>query len=328
MGMSRRFAIATLALAATAAWAQPAAQPARADWPARPIKIIVPFPAGGGYDFVARNVGQKIAESLGQPVVVENRAGANGNIGSDAVAKAAPDGYTLLLGGIGPQAFSVALYPKMPFDPEKDLAPVSLVASQPNVLVAHPSVTAKSLQELVAQAKAKPGQVSWGSTGSGSGQHFGLEQLKAVAGIDVIHVPYKGAAPLHQALLAGEVNAGFNIIQLPMQHVRKGELKALATASKKRSPLAPDVPTMAELGYPIDFDTWYALYAPAGTPRDIVAKLNSHVNRALADPQIKERAAALGLDLIGSTPEQLAAHMHQEITRWSALAKAANIKAD
>jgi tripartite-type tricarboxylate transporter receptor subunit TctC len=328
MGMPRRFAIATLALAATAAWAQPAAQPARADWPARPIKIIVPFPAGGGYDFVARNVGQKIAESLGQPVVVENRAGANGNIGSDAVAKAAPDGYTLLLGGIGPQAFSVALYPKMPFDPEKDLAPVSLVASQPNVLVAHPSVTAKSLQELVAQAKAKPGQVSWGSTGSGSGQHFGLEQLKAVAGIDVIHVPYKGAAPLHQALLAGEVNAGFNIIQLPMQHVRKGELKALATASKKRSPLAPDVPTMAELGYPIDFDTWYALYAPAGTPRDIVAKLNSHVNRALADPQIKERAAALGLDLIGSTPEQLAAHMHQEITRWSALAKAANIKAD
>jgi tripartite-type tricarboxylate transporter receptor subunit TctC len=328
MDIPRRLAIATLALAGAAAWAQPAAQPARTDWPARPIKIIVPFPAGGGYDFMARNIGQKISESLGQPVVVENRAGANGNIGSDAVAKSAPDGYTLLLGGIGPQAFSVALYPKMPFDPEKDLAPVSLVASQPNVLVAHPSLPAKSLQELIAQAKARPGQVSWGSTGSGGGQHFGLEQLKSVAGIDVIHVPYKGAAPLHQALLAGEVNAGFNIIQLPMQHVRKGELKALATASKKRSPLAPDVPTMAELGYPIDFDTWYALYAPAGTPRDIVAKLNSHVNRALADPQIKERAGTLGLDLIGSTPEQLAAHMHQEITRWSALAKAANIKAD
>jgi tripartite-type tricarboxylate transporter receptor subunit TctC len=327
MGLPRRLAVTALVLAGCSAWAQQAAQPARTEWPTRPVKIIVPFPAGGGYDLMARNIGQKISDSLGQPVVVENRAGANGNIGSDAVAKSAPDGYTLLLGGIGPQAFSVALYPKLPFNPEKDLAPVSLVASQPNVLVTHPGVPAKSLQELIAQAKARPGQVSWGSTGSGSGQHFGLEQLKSVAGIDVIHVPYKGAAPLHQALLAGEVNAGFNIIQLPMQHVRKGELKALATASKKRSPLAPDVPTMAELGYPIDFDTWYALYAPAGTPADIVAKLNAHVNRALADPQLKERAGALGLDLIGSTPEQLSAHMHQEITRWSALAKAANIKA-
>jgi tripartite-type tricarboxylate transporter receptor subunit TctC len=304
------------------------AQPARSDWPARPIKIIVPFPAGGGYDFMARNIAQKLTESLGQPVVVENRAGANGNIGSDAVAKAPPDGYTLLLGGIGPQAFSVALYPKMPFDPEKDLAPVSLVASQPNLLVAHPSFAPKNLAELIAQAKAKPGTIPFGSTGSGSGQHFGLEQLKAVSGIDVIHVPYKGAAPLHQAMLAGEVAVAFNIIQLPMQQVRRGELKALATASKKRSPLAPDVPTMAELGYAIDFDTWYGVYAPAGTPRDVIAKLNTHVNRALADPALKERAGALGLELIGSTPEQLAAHMRQEIARWSALAKAANIKAD
>jgi tripartite-type tricarboxylate transporter receptor subunit TctC len=299
-----------------------------ANWPTRPIKVIVPFPAGGGYDFMARNLAQKLTDSLGQPVVVENRAGANGNIGSDAVAKAAPDGYTLLLGGIGPQAFSVALYPKLPFDPQRDFAPVSLVASQPNLLLTHPSLPVKSVAELVALAKAKPGELPFGSTGSGSGQHFGLEQLKAVSGIDVIHVPYKGAAPLHMAMLAGEVKVAFNIIQLPMQQVRRGELRALALASKKRSPLAPEVPTMAELGYPIDFDTWYAMFAPTGTPRDIITKLNAAILRALSDTAFKERALALGIDLIGSSPEQLGTHMRQEITRWTDLAKAANIKAD
>lgn len=319
----RRFVLgAAAAVAGGAAFAQ------SADWPNKPVKIIVPFPAGGGYDFMARNIAQRIGETMGQQFVVENRAGANGNIGSDAVAKSPPDGYTLLLGGIGPQAFSVPLYPKLPYDPLRDLVPVSLVAGQPNVLITHPSVPAKTLAEFIALARSQPGKIPFGSTGNGSGQHFGLEQLKSVAGIDVIHVPYKGAAPLHMALVSGEVQAGFNIIQLPMQHVRKGELRALATASKKRSPLAPEVPTLAELGYPIDFDTWYALYAPAGTPREIVAKLNTHVNRALADPQLKERAGALGLDLVGTTPEQLTAHNQQEITRWTTLAKAANIKAD
>ena len=323
MSLIRRVFLATLAATSLGAIAQ-----TNANWPTRPIKLIVPFPAGGGYDFMARNLAQKLTDSLGQPVVVENRAGANGNIGSDAVAKAAPDGYTLLLGGIGPQAFSVALYPKLPFDPQRDFAPVSLVASQPNLLLTHPSLPVKSVAELVALAKAKPGELPFGSTGSGSGQHFGLEQLKAVSGIDVIHVPYKGAAPLHMAMLAGEVKVAFNIIQLPMQQVRRGELRALALASKKRSPLAPEVPTMAELGYPIDFDTWYAVFAPTGTPRDIVVKLNAAILRALSDPAFKERALALGIDLIGSSPEQLGTHMRQEITRWTDLAKAANIKAD
>ena len=323
MSLLRRIFLSALAASSIGATAQTAS-----NWPSRPIKVIVPFPAGGGYDFMARNLAQKLTDSLGQPVVVENRAGANGNIGSDAVAKAAPDGYTLLLGGIGPQAFSVALYPKLPFDPQRDFAPVSLVASQPNLLLTHPSLAVKSVAELVAWAKAKPGELPFGSTGSGSGQHFGLEQLKAVSGIDVIHVPYKGAAPLHTAMLGAEVKVAFNIIQLPMQQVRRGELRALALASKKRSPLAPDVPTMAELGYPIDFDTWYAVYAPAGTPRDIVEKLNANILRALSDPALKERALALGIDLIGSSPEQLGIHMRQEITRWTALAKAANIKAD
>lgn len=325
--MKTRSFLATMALLAlcTASWAQPA--PATA-WPVRPIKIVVPFPAGGGYDFMARNIGQRLSESLGQPVVVENRAGANGNIGSDLVAKAAPDGYTLLLGGIGPQALSPALYPKLPYNPERDFQPVALAATQPNVLIVHPSLPVKSVAELVAYAKANPGRLSFGSTGNGSGQHFGLEQLRQVAGIDVVHVPYKGASPLHMALLSGEVSAGFNIVQLPMQQVRKGELRALATASKKRSVLATDVPTLAELGMPIDFDTWYAVYAPARTPREIVARLNTEINRILAQPDLKERANALGIELQGGSPEQLAAHMQGEIARWSRLAGAANIKVD
>ena len=325
MTLRRHIYLAAFLGLAVSALAQP---PARPDWPSKAIKLVVPFPAGGGYDFMARNIAQKLTESLGQPVIVENRAGANGNIGSDAVAKSTPDGYTLLLGGIGPQALSVPLYPKLAYDPERDFAPVSLVASQPNLLVVHPSLPVKTLAELIANAKARPGQLTFGSTGSGSGQHFGLEQLKAVTGIDVIHVPYKGAAPLHMALLSGEVSAAFNIIQLPMPQVRKGELRAIATASKKRSVLAPDIPTLAELGYAIDFDTWYAVYAPAGTPKEIVSRLNIGINRALGDPQLKERANALGIELVGTSPEQLTAHMHQEITRWSALAKAANIKVD
>ena len=306
-----------------------AAQPApAAAWPTRAVKIIVPFPAGGGYDFMARNIGQRLSDALGQPVVVENRPGANGNIGSDAVAKAAPDGYTLLLGGIGPQALSAALYPQLPYQPVHDFQPVALVATQPNVLLAHPSSGIKNVAELVAHAKAHPGKLSFGSTGNGSGQHFGLELLRQAAGIEVIHVPYKGAAPLHMALLSGEVAAGFNIVQLPMQQVRKGELRALATASKKRSVLAPEVPTLAELGMPIDFDTWYAVYAPAGTPKEVVTRLNAEINRILAQPELKERANALGIELQGGTPDQLAAHMQAEITRWTRVARTAQIKAE
>src|SRR5262245_8277846 len=297
-------------------------------YPSKPVRIIVPFPAGGGYDFNARNIAQKLTDSLGQPVVVENRAGANGNIGSDIAAKAPPDGHTLLLGGIGPQALSVALYPKLPYDPERDLAPISLVAAQPNLLVVKPALPVASLADFIRYAKANPGKLSVGSAGNGSGQHFGLEQLKQDAGIDAVHVPYKGAAPLHAALLGGEIDAAFNIIQLPMPQVRKGELRALAIASRKRSPLAPDVPTMAELGYAIDFDTWYGLYAPAGTPREILQRLHAETVKALQAADFRERAAALGVDLIGSTPEELASHQRAEISRWTKIGKAASIKVD
>lgn len=295
-------------------------------WPDKPVKFIVPFPAGGGYDFMARNVAQHLSDRLGRQVIVENRTGANGNIGSDFVAKSPADGYTLLLGGIGPQALSPAIYPKLPYDVEKDFQPVVLLGGQPNILVVHPSLPVRNVSELVAYAKANPGKLSFGSTGNGSGQHFGLEQLRQIAGIDVIHVPYRGAAPLHMALLAGEVSAGFNIAQLPMQQVKNGELRALATASKRRSVLAPDVPTLAELGMPIDFDTWYALYAPAGTPRDVVARLNAEINRVLALQELKERANAVGIELLGGTPDQLSAHTRSEISRWARLARSANIK--
>ncbi len=304
------------------------AQSQAQSYPSRPIRMIVPFPAGGGYDFMARNIGQKLTEAWGQPVVVDNRSGANGNIASEIAAKSPPDGYTLLLGGIGPQALSVALYPKLPYDPMKDFEPVSLVAAQPNLLVVHPSLPVKSLKELIAFAKARPGQITFGSPSTGSGQHFGLEQLKLMTGIDLVHVPYKGAAPLHSALLAGEVSVAFNIIQLPLPYVKAGRLRALATASTKRAALAPEIPTMAELGYPIDFDTWYGVFAPAGTPRDIVAKLNSEIARALALPELKARAGVLGIDLLGTSPERLAAHMKAEIARWNKVAKDAKITLD
>jgi tripartite-type tricarboxylate transporter receptor subunit TctC len=194
--------------------------------------------------------------------------------------------------------------------------------------VVKPALQVKSLAELIQFAKANPGKLSVGSAGNGSGQHFGLEQLKQDAGIDAVHVPYKGAAPLHAALLGGEIDAAFNIIQLPMPQVRKGELRALAIASKRRSALAPEIPTMAELGYAIDFDTWYGLYAPAGTPRDILQRLHAETLKALQAADYKERAAALGVELIGSTPEELAAHQRAEIARWTKIGKAANIKVD
>ena len=309
---------AALAIAAGMAFAQA--------YPAKPVRIVAPFPAGGGYDFMARNIGQRLNESLGQPFVVENRAGANGNIGSEAVARSPADGYTLLLGGIGPQALSVALYPKLPYDPLKDFEPISLVAAQPNLLVVHPSLPVRTLKELVAFAKARPGQVTFGSPSQGSGQHFGLEQMKLMTGTQFVHVPYKGAAPLHSALVAGEVSVGFNIIQLPLPYVKEGRLRALAVASTKRAPLAPTIPTMIELGYPIDFDTWYGLYAPAGTPKDVVAKLNAETNRTLANADFREKAAVLGLELLGTPAEKLTSHMRAEIGRWVKVAKAANIK--
>ena len=304
---------------AQAAFAQP--------YPNHPIRIVAPFPAGGGYDFLSRLIAPELSKTFGQPVIVENRAGANGNIGTDAVAKSAPDGYTLLMGGNSPLALNVALYP-LPYDPLRDFAPISRVATQPNLLAAHPSVPVKSLAELIEYARANPGKVTYGSAGNGSPQHLAAELLKRMAGIDLVHVPYKGAAPNAQALLAGEIAIAFNIILLPLPHVQSGRLTGLALASAKRSPLAPDIATMTELGYPIDIDTWYGLVAPAGTPGDIISRLNAEVVRILGLPELKERTKSQGIELGASTPEEFAAFLRADIARWGKAIRETGIKMD
>ena len=296
-------------------------------YPNRPIHIVAPFPAGGGYDFLSRLLAPEMTRTFGQPVIVENKSGANGNIGTEAVAKSAPDGYTLLMGGNSPLALNVALY-ALPYDPVKDFAPISRVATQPNLLAAHPSVPVKSLAELIDYARANPGKLTYGSAGNGSPQHLAAELLKRMAGIDLVHVPYKGAAPNAQALLAGEISIAFNIILLPLPHVQSGRLTGLALASAKRSPLAPGLPTMTELGYPIDIDTWYGLVAPAGTPAEIIAKLNTEVVRILSLPELSERTKSQGIELGASTPEEFAAFLRADIARWGKAIRETGIKMD
>ncbi len=306
--MHPRFIAAVLALVSCAAVAQ--------GWPSRPIHIVAPFPAGGGYDFLSRLLGAEMTKTFGQPVVVENKSGANGNIGTDFVAKAPADGYTLLMGGNSPLALNVGLY-KLPYDPLRDFVTISRVATQPNLFAAHPKVPVKSVQELIAYAKKNPGKLTYASNGSGSPQHLAAEQLKKMAGIDLVHVPYKGAAPTAAALLAGEVSVAFNVILLPLPHVQSGKLTGLAVASSKRSPMAPNIPTLAELGYPIDIDTWYGLVAPAGTPKDVIAKLSAETRRIVALPELKEKTASQGIELGGSTPEEFAAFLRADIAKWT-----------
>ena len=297
-------------------------------YPSRPIHIIAPFPAGGGYDFLSRLIGAEMSKTFGQPVVVENKAGANGNIGTDAAAKSAPDGYTVLMGGNSPLALNVGLYPKLPYDPVKDFETISRVATQPNLLAAHPKVPAKTVAELIQYAKANPGKLTYASNGNGSPQHLAAEQLKRVAGIDLVHVPYKGAAPTAAALLAGEVSLAFNIILLPLPHVQAGKLTGLAVASSRRSPLAADIPTLAELGYPIDIDTWYGLVAPAGTPKEVIAKLNAETLRILNLPELRERTRSQGIELAGSTPEQFSAFLKADIAKWTQVIREFKITID
>lgn len=297
-------------------------------YPARPIHIIAPFPAGGGYDFLARLVGSEMTKTFGQPVIVENKSGANGNIGTDAAAKSAPDGYTLLMGGNSPLSLNVGLYPKLPYDPLRDFEPISRVATQPNLFAANPKVPVKSVAELVQYAKANPGKLAYGSNGNGSPQHLAAELFKRMAGIDMVHVPYKGAAPTAAALLAGEVSVAFNIILLPLPYVQSGKLTGLAVASSKRSPLAKNIPTMAELGYPIDIDTWYGLVAPAGVSKEIVAKLNAETVRILSLPDLREKTRSQGIELGGSTPDEFGAFLKADIANWTRAIREMNITID
>jgi tripartite-type tricarboxylate transporter receptor subunit TctC len=297
-------------------------------WPAQTIKIVAPVPPGGGVDILSRTLGQKLAESLGVAVVVENKAGASAVVGTDYVAKSAPDGYTLLM-GYSVLATNRFLQASLPYDLDRDLTPVINVGYIPLILVTQPSFPANSVKELIALAKSKPGQLSFASGGAGAGAHLSGELFKSLAGVDIVHVPYKGNAPALNDLLGGHVNIMFDTITTSLPHVKSGQLKGLATTGDKRSPLAPELPTMIEAGLPgFEISAWYMLFAPKKTPKEVINKLNVALNAALSDPEVVKRMGAQGVSFVGGTPEQAETFLQSEITRWGDVIKKAGIKAE
>jgi tripartite-type tricarboxylate transporter receptor subunit TctC len=303
------------------------ALPAQAQsYPDRPIRLIAPFPAGGLADVLARAVGDEISKSLAQPVIVENRAGAGGNTGADAVAKAAPDGYTLLMSSAGILTANPFLYAKMPFDAETAFVPVSNVADMSMLLVVHPKVEAKTLAEFVALAKAQPGKINFGSPGIGTTGHLGLAMFMHAAGVQIAHVPYRGAAPAVQDLIAGQIDGVVDNPPTVLPHINAGKLRPLAVAANERLALLPDVPTAAEAGVPnYQASSWFGVVAPAGTPPAIVARLHQAIAAAVRTPAMQERFAKTGARLLGDSPQEFAARIRTERARWGEIIKAANI---
>lgn len=291
-------------------------------YPIQPIRLVVPFPPGGGTDTGARIVAQKLGEALGQPVVVDNRGGAAGIIGTELAAKAPADGYTLVMGNIGTHAINPALYRKLPYDPVKDFVPVTQVCGLPMFLVVNPAVPAKSVTELLALAKAKPGQLNYASAGSGNAIHIAGELLKSMAGVDIVHVPYKGGAQATTAVLSGEVQMTFLSIAESVQNVKAGRVRPLAVTSSQRSQAFPDVPTVAEAALPgYESISWLGIFAPAGTPASIVAKLNETLVKVLRQPDVKEKLLAIGADPIGNSPEQFASVQRADVAKYAKLLK-------
>jgi tripartite-type tricarboxylate transporter receptor subunit TctC len=306
-----------------------AASTAFAQYPTKPVKLIVPFPAGGTTDILARAVGAELQKTLGQPFVIENRAGAGGNIGSDAVAKSPADGYTLLMGTVGTHAINVTLYPKMPYDAAKDFTPVSLVAGVPNVLIAAPSFPANSVKDVIDAAKKEPGKLTFASSGNGTSIHLSGELFKMMSGTQMTHVPYKGSSAALPDVMSGQVNIMFDNAPSAMPHIKGGKLKAIAVTSSTRSPALPNVPTIAEAGLPgFEASSWFGVLAPAGTPKDIVDRLSREIAKALATPEMRERLSAQGADSVGSTPEKFAEHIKSEIDKWAKVVKASGAKVD
>ena len=300
---------------------------AQEPYPTRPVRIIVPFAAGGVADLVPRVVGEKLAQKWGQPVVVENKTGASGNIGMAEGARAAPDGYTLVLAPTGNLTVNPVLFPNLPFDTYKDLAPVTLLAQSPNVLVVHPSVPAKNFRELIAWAKANPNKLNFASPGEGSGAHLAGELLKIDAGISATHIPYKGIAPAVNDLLGGNVQMMFAGISTVLQHIKSGKLVAIAIASPKRNAQLPDVPTVDDSGLPgFDVTSWYGIVTRAGTPPAIVQKIQRDMAEALQHEDVKARLASLGLEAVGNTPQQFGALIESETRKWTDIVRKANIK--
>jgi tripartite-type tricarboxylate transporter receptor subunit TctC len=298
-------------------------------YPTKPIRLIAPFAPGGGADFIARIAGQKLNVALGQPVVVDNRAGAGGAIGTELAAKSPGDGYTLLIGSAGPFTILPVISTRLPYDPLKDFAPVTLVSSFPFVLVVHPSLPIKSVQELIAYAKAKPGQLNFGSPGKGSTTHLAAELLKVLAKIDVVHVPYKGVAPAVADLLAGQTQFMSGDMSTVMPQVRAGKLRALALTGAKRSPLVPELPTIAEAGVPgYEASGWFGVIAPGATPRELVARLSAALLKGIMEADARERLAALGGEVVANTPAEFAARIRDDLAKWKKLVAAIGLKVD
>jgi tripartite-type tricarboxylate transporter receptor subunit TctC len=291
-------------------------------WPARPLRMIVPTAPGGGTDFTGRLVAAKLSEALGQQVVVENRGGGGGSVGADNAAKSTPDGYTLLLGSIATHAVNPALYKKLPYDHLKDFAPVSLIGTVPNAMVVHPSVPVKTMQEFIAYAKANPGKINYGSSGVGSPPHLSMELLRSLTGINLVHVPYKGAGPALADLLGGQVQAMCTSLAGLINFIKSGRVRALGVTTAKRNPQLPDVPTIVESGVPgYEVTIWYAVFAPVATPKAIVQKLNIEMVKALNSAEMKERMALQGMDPAPSTPAELAEFVKLETAKWAKAAK-------
>jgi tripartite-type tricarboxylate transporter receptor subunit TctC len=303
----------------------PAAAAAQA-FPSKPIRLIVPFPPGGPNDLIARVVGQKMSELLKQQVVIDNRSGAGGTLGVDVVAKAPPDGHTIAITTSGTLAISTAMQEKIPYDTFKHLKPVTLVTTVPELLVAATSVPAKDLKEIVALARAKPGTLNYASSGHGSMPHLAGELLKVAAKIDIVHVPYKGAAPAVNDLLGQQVQLAFFDLPVLLPQVRAGKLKAIAVGSRERAPSLKDVPTTAELGFPqVQAENWYGMVAPIATPPAVVARLHQVTVAALRDPGVREKLSSQGLNLVGNTPDAFTAYIRSEIEKWAKVAKAAGL---
>jgi tripartite-type tricarboxylate transporter receptor subunit TctC len=315
------------AIAVLTASFAPHASSAQDSWPSKPITYVVPFPAGGTTDTLARLISQKLGPALGTTIVVENRAGAGGNIGSDFVAKAAPDGYTILGGTISSHAINATLYPRLPYDPLKSFAPITLIGTNANVLVVAASSPHQSVKDLVATAKAKPGSLSFASAGNGTSQHLSGELFKSMAGIDIVHVPYKGSAPAIQDVMGGQVPFMFDTSVVAAPFIESGKLRALAVTSAKRAAVLPNVPTMAEAGVAnYDVVSWQAIFAPAGTPSAIVHRLHTEIAKIIKSAELQERFAKLGLDPSGMTPDELAKFQTSEIAKWATVIKSGSIK--
>jgi len=304
-------------------------QAAAQGYPSKPVRLVAPFPPGGSTDLLARIVAQKLTEAWGQQVIVENRGGAGGTIGVDYAARSAPDGYTIVMGHIGTFGVNPTLYPRLPYDAIKDFAPITLLAMVPNGLAVHPSLPIRSVKELLAIARARPGQLSYGSGGNGSAAHLAVEYFRLLAKIDLLHIPYKGTGPAIVDLISGQTTMMITGMPALMPHVKTGRLRLLAVGTAKRLSIMPELPTIAEAGVPgYEATQWYGILAPAATPRDIITKLNTEIVKVLRRADVKERLAADGAVTVGNTPEQFGAHIKAEIARWAPVVRASGARPD